>query len=308
MIVSLFLKLDVGALWKELISARWTWIAAAAALNLTVVFMKALRWQWFMRPQNAARIQDILNATVIGMAGNNLLPARGGDWLKIYLIGKWQSTCKTGLISVAGLDKLFDGLSLLILFGILSMHSTFPQWVKDGTIVFSIAMILLLSLSIFLLLHHRHEQNEMPKSWRRIRNFAAKLGNGLSALKSLRLTTGALALSILASAAQILTIWLCQKAYGLSLDMWVPAIVFVAVNLAIMIPSAPSGVGPFEMAAMLTYSWLGIKSEVGFSVALMYHAVQFIPITLAGVVLYLETTRRSAHKGMEKAKTMVEVE
>jgi len=68
--------------------------------------------------------------------------------------------------------------------------------------------------------------------------------------------------------------------------MAVPALIYVAINLAIIVPSAPSGVGPFEVAAVLAYSWLGVRAETAFNIALMYHIIQFIPITLIGATMY----------------------
>lgn len=306
LIASLFIKLDLHSLWKEFISAKWSYLIAAAVVNVLVVAMKATRWQWLMKPKNITRFMDIFKVTVIGMAGNNLLPARGGDWLKIYLLGKWESTCRTGLISVTGLDKLFDGLSILIMFGLMSLHSTFPGWVQDGTIIVSIVLLVMLVIIVLLLLHHRRTPSHLLEHLSHFRKFAKKLGAGLGALTDAKLTLSTLVLSIVICATQIVTIWLCQMAYGLHLDIWVPALVFVAINLAIMIPSAPSGVGPFEMAAVLAYTWLGVKSEVGLSVALMYHAVQFIPITLAGVSLYFAGTKRNKRIELEKAELIAE--
>jgi hypothetical protein len=110
-----------------------------------------------------------------------------------------------------------------------------------------------------------------------------------------------IALTLLLSLAlclmQIETIRLCQLAFGQHLDLWVPAIVFVAINLAIVVPSAPSGVGPFEVAAVLAYTWLHVNAETAFAIALCYHLVQFVPVTAIGLALYVRRLGRGTPAG-----------
>lgn len=289
LLASLFARLDLRAIWQGFVGARWSYLILAAAINFTVVGMKALRWQWLMRPEVKTQFWSIFRATTIGMAGNNVLPARGGDLLKIYLIGKWEQVSKTMLASITGLDKIFEGLTILILFAALSMHSTFPEWVQRGTIIVSAATTVLLIISILLLLHHRRTPSHIEDELGRFSRIAKRLGSGFGALASSRIAVNTLIVSMLICAVQIITIWCCQKAFGERLDIWVPALVYVAVNLAVMIPSAPSGIGTFEFAVVLAYSWMGIRAETGFNIAIVYHAIQFIPITLTGAIMYLRS-------------------
>jgi len=302
LIASLFAKLDLRKMWQGFANAKWSWLILAAAINFTVVAMKTVRWQWLMRPETRTRFGNIFRATIIGMAGNNVLPARGGDLFKIYLIGKWENVSKTVLASITGLDKIFEGLTILILFGTLSLHSTFPEWVRKGTVIVSITVSVLLIISILLLLHHRRTPSHLTEGLGKISKFAKKLGSGFSALASGRLAVTTLFISIAICLTQIVTIWCCQKAFDQSLGLWGPALVFVAINLAIMIPSAPSGVGPFEVAAVLAYSWMGVRAEMGFDIAITYHAIQFIPITLVGAIMYMRSTSATTDSTLRGTK------
>lgn len=287
LIVSLAMKLDFHALLAGLSHASWHWLVIAAVINIAVVALKALRWLFLMRPERNASYGAIFKATMIGMAGNNVMPARGGDWLKIYLIGKWESASKAALTSITGLDKLFDGLAIVILFAFLSFHSRFPAWVQKGTTIISITILVSLVISILLLVHHRRSPSEERDNLSAISRLAANLGSGMGALASRNLVIVTLINSVAICLLQIATIWCCQLAFGEHLDVWIPSLVYVAVNLAIIVPSAPSGVGPFEVAAVLAYTWLGLGKETAFNIALMYHAVQFFPVTLAGLIFYL---------------------
>lgn len=289
LIVTLVIRLDWHAIAAGLSHAKWSFLIAAAILNIAVATLRALRWQWIMNSAQDVGFGAIFNATMISFAGNNLMPARGGDWLRIYLLGKKEGASKTMLASITGVDKLFDAFCILILFGALSFHSTFPDWVQRGTLIISIFTAVSLAICVMLLMHHRRSteiETEKPGRFSRI---ASSLGSGMEILAQRGRIAATIALSIALCLMQIATIWLCQLAFGYHLDIWIPAIIYVAINLAIVIPSAPSGVGPFEAAAVIAYTWLGLKAESAFNIALAYHAIQFIPITAIGAVLYLRT-------------------
>jgi len=290
LIGSLLAKIDVHALWREIAAANWYYLAVAALVNVLVIVLKTLRWKWLMAPAQGASYRNLFNATMIGLAGNNVMPARGGDWLKIYLLGKWEGASRTMLASITGLDKLFEGMSILLLFAILSFHSSFPDWVMRSTLIVSIVVAISLVICIMLMVHHKRTLVNGTDPVGRISRLAAKLGSGMLILAKKRMILLTLALSLVICLLQVETIRLCQLAFGQHLAIWVPALVFVAINLAIIVPSAPSGVGPFEVAAVLAYSWIGIGAAMGMGIAICYHAVQFVPVTLAGAIIYLATT------------------
>ena len=286
LLMSLAAKIDLKSLGDKLASAQWSWLILAAIMNMVVIGLKALRWQWMMKSMTKSNYVGIFKATMIGHAGNNLLPARGGDLLKIYLLGKWANVSKMMLTSVTALDKIFDGTSILILFGVLSINSTFPAWVSKGTTIVSVSIAVALIMCILLLLHHKRTPGHVEHKLSKFSRLAKRLGSGMTILENRKLSAVALLLSIVTCLLQIETIRLCQIAFNIHVDFWVPTLVFVAINLAIIIPSAPSGIGPFEAAAVLAYAWLGVGTETAFSIAFMYHLIQFLPVTIIGVIFY----------------------
>ena len=300
LIALLATRLDFAELWNGLAHAKWWWLAFAAAINIGVIALKALRWKWMMTPTCRAPYGGIFRATMIGLAGNNVMPARGGDWYKIYLLGKWAGVTKAALASITGLDKLFDGLAILILFGFLSFHSRFPDWVRQGTTIVSIVIAVSLVACIALLIHHRRTPEDEAGELGRISRLAKNLGSGMAMLASKNLVAVTIAISVVICLTQVGTILCCQLAFGQHLDIWVPALVYVAINLAIIIPSAPSGVGPFEAAAVLSYTWLGLGKETALGIALLYHAVQFLPVTAMGFYFYIKALGSGEKRMTEK--------
>lgn len=302
-IVSLFIHMNMRTVWERLKDAEWSWLILAAFINLIVIAVKSLRWQLIMQPgmngqfEKLSSYWTIFKTTMIGLAGNNVLPARGGDWLKIYMLGKWADMSKASLASVTALDKIFDGMAILALFSIFSLQAfildgstqTFPAWVEKGTITVSIVIAVSLLICFLLLFHYRRSHHNENSGW--LSRLIKNLGAGMDMLSKKHLIAGSILVSFISTFFQIVTLWCCQMAFGVHFDLFVPAIVFIAINLAIVIPSAPSGVGPFEAAAVLAFASLGLKTETALGIALMYHAVQFFPVTLIGFLFYFGKTR-----------------
>ena len=57
------------------------------------------------------------------------------------------------------------------------------------------------------------------------------------------------------------------------------------VNLGLLLPSAPGGVGIFQGASILALSFFGISPEVALSYSIVVHAVMIIPITVLGILI-----------------------
>lgn len=302
LLVGLAWRLDWGKTWASLSATNLWLILVAALINLIVVGLKTIRWQWLITNKKT-HFKTMLKATMIGMAGNNVLPARGGDWYRIYLLGKWEKISKAALASITGLEKLFDGIAILALFALASMHSTFPEWVRRGTLIVTGVIIGGLIICVLFRLHHRRNV-DIPHTRRgKISQLIYNLGSGMSILEEKGQFGATLVLSLVIALLQIATLFTVQKAFGIMLPLWVPILVYIAINLAITVPSAPSGIGPFEVAAVLAYAWQGLAKEVAFNVALIYHVVQVIPVTAIGAYYYLTALRHHLPKDDRRVST-----
>jgi uncharacterized membrane protein YbhN (UPF0104 family) len=69
-------------------------------------------------------------------------------------------------------------------------------------------------------------------------------------------------------------------------------LVLLSLNLAIAVPSTPAQVGAFELGASAPLALLGVPPERALAFALLYHVMQALPTTLAGLPL-LRAVRRS---------------
>lgn len=299
LIFGLAARLDWHTTWDVFTTSNIWLILAAACLNIIVVVVKTVRWQLIMYTKRRTHFWRLFKAMMIGLAGNNVLPARGGDWYRIYLLGKWERISHAALASMTGLDKLFDGIAILAIFSAVSLQSTLPEWVRRSTLVVTGVVVGSLIVCILLRIHHRRNVNTPLDKMGKLRALVYHLGAGMSILEEKGRFGITLVLSLVIAVMQIATLALVQHAFNITAPLWVPVLVFVAINLAITVPSAPSNIGPFEVAAVLAYTWLGFTKEMAFNAALMYHIVQVIPVTAIGAYYYVTTFRHGAPKEVQ---------
>ena len=85
---------------------------------------------------------------------------------------------------------------------------------------------------------------------------------------------------------EVAIIAVCLHGLGLPAGLGPSVTVFACVNLAIVLPSTPGNVGAQEAGAALALIALGVDRETAVAFALVYRAVQWLPVTLAGAIVW----------------------
>lgn len=91
------------------------YVFPAIGLTLLSYVTRAYRWQILLSPFKQIPIKEIYAPLMIGFMGN-ILPARAGEFLRAYLIGKKQGITFAGAFSTIIVERLFDLIILLMLF------------------------------------------------------------------------------------------------------------------------------------------------------------------------------------------------
>lgn len=91
------------------------YILPAIGLTLLSYVSRAYRWQVLLRPFKQIPISGIYAPLMIGFMGN-VLPARAGEFLRAYLVGKKHGITFAGAFSTIIVERLFDLIILLMLF------------------------------------------------------------------------------------------------------------------------------------------------------------------------------------------------
>ncbi|MBI2467595.1 MAG: flippase-like domain-containing protein [Candidatus Rokubacteria bacterium] len=93
-------------------------------------------------------------------------------------------------------------------------------------------------------------------------------------------------------AALSLLIWLINvagvqamfMAFSLDLPPHAAFLMLAIVAVALVLPSTPGYVGPFQAGTVLALALFSVPKATALSLSIVYHAVNYIPITLVGLV------------------------
>ena len=264
--------------------------------------LRSLRWQRFLRPIKRVPLGSAAAVLMLGFAANNILPARVGELVRAHELGRRQQVSRVAALTTIALERVFDGVTLLLVLIVVLLASPAARdsrlfqttGLLGGAVLVTAAVVLGLALwqESRLLAGLRWLVRPLPARLRsRLLRLVARLLEGLAALRSSRLMGSAVLLSLLVWSCEATSYFLILHAFNLPLSggnfALAAGLLVAAVNLGIMVPSAPGYIGTFQVFAMIALGIFGVVAAQGLSVALVAHAMQYFLVTLIGLAIFL---------------------
>lgn len=269
--------LDGAKLGAALGSARVWPLVVAATLNFVCLWGKALCWRIMLLPRYRLSQLRLFRYTIATFAASAIAPMRAGEVLRVWVLRRREGVPAADSSAVAVAEKLIDAMTLVVLVAPVPwLLSGLPSWV--GT---SIAVCASVSLVVFVVLHIAVGRIEATPASSVMRRFVA----GMHVLRSpqrLAAAAGAMTFVWLADLGQLM---LVLYALGIALPIAGGLLILFAINLTIVVPSTPAQVGALEVGALAACELLGIRSEPALAFALLYHALQVIPLIIVGIAI-----------------------
>jgi hypothetical protein len=267
-------------------TVRPAWLIPLLASLVVRFWLTALRWQLLLSPVKRVGLHRLFGVTLIGFMANNILPARMGEFVRAYALGKSESLSKSLSFATIVLERVFDGFTLLafLVGGLAFLHSD-PWMVWSAVGSFSLYLAVLGGL---VWLRRGHGLGRLL-AWLpgRLRNRVA--GPLASFTLGLDVLGDARALGLIALLS--LAIWVVNvaglhatfAAFSLDLPPYAGFLVLAIMAVALVLPSTPGYVGPFQAGTVVALGLFGVPKATALSLSLLYHAVNYVPITAAGL-------------------------
>jgi uncharacterized membrane protein YbhN (UPF0104 family) len=252
-------------------------LAGAIALYGLATVVRSERWQRLLEDEGAQPARpDTYALTVIGYMGNNVLPARAGDAIRVVLMGP---AAKTSRLTVAGTlvaERLLDIAVLLVLFVVVG-YGLLGE-VGGGKVEIIVAVLVAGALAAAI-------------GWRfvrgneRLRGFVTPLASATLGLR--RAHHGLLLLGL------TLVIWAIEAgvwmsvgaAVGFGMDPIEGLYLVALASVFSLIPSGPAYAGTQDAAVAIGIKALGGTGATAVAYLLMLRFVIVVPITVAGLIL-----------------------
>jgi hypothetical protein len=292
---------DLDAFANLASRVRWELLPVIAVLVLAIVI--AFGWRWHTLTREALTLPRSLIVTAVGLAGNQLLPLRGGDALRVVLSarGPRAPSVHAG-VSALALEKVFDLLAVAA-FGLASASAVLQARTQSaGVDMIPIAVGILLLSGLLLFAARAGWLNDMLRAGARaVRMRPRTYGHLVRPLHHLRQASSPGRLALLLAETGVMWLLLYVLAYhaigralGISISPSDAMVLLFAGALGLAIPAAPSGLGTFHAAIVSAFVLLGRPTSEGLMFAIAAHGVFFIGIVAAGAAALPWTTRRLA--------------
>ena len=230
---------------------------------------------------------------VVGYAVNNILPARLGE-----LARAWMLTERSGLsifqtLTVTLLERVLDGLTLLLLFGItilmLPARPASAATLEVAGALFGISVLAIATGVIapgFLLSSvSRFANRFMPRLHDRLVIWASAILNGLAYLRQPIGAMAVAALGVLAWLFEAGLFFFLLPALGMPLSAPRALLAMTWTNLGILLPSTPGFIGPFHFFCAQAMQSTGANADIAFAYAVLVHLTFYVSVTLWGLAV-----------------------
>ncbi len=261
--------------------------------------------RWYIFLEKKIVFKHALASVILGGGANMVLPARGGDILRLYYCKSESQIQYPTLLSKVFIEKVIDFIAVILIglvsFLLLGINNAgagnFAIFTFSGFLIFSIITGLVLiryknHLVIQLLsIPFKIIKKELFFNTK-IKEHIIELGEFLTVktfLKPVIITT---------------IMWLIPYSlayFGISgllgIEITYIEILFLMFcgAMGVAVPSAPSGIGVFHASIISGFVLLGKQSSLGLVYATTFHLAQFIIFSFFSLLVYMYWTWRRRH-------------
>lgn len=301
-LVLAFRKINYQALWGILIETRLWWLLPGLAIYFGSMLIRTWRWQYLLNPIKKVSAKVLFPIIFIGYMGNNVFPLRMGEILRTVVLKRREDVAISASLATIVIERIFDAVVIvgfvLLNLGQLSALPGTESLLNLGSLATWAALVFALGLIVFILVAifpestmrilHKLFSKLLPKSWQQaVISITDRFLEGLMSLRSPKDALMILITSIMVWILETGLYWSVNQAFGLELNLGQLMLLNGAVNMVLLIPAAPGGLGTFDAAGRAVLQAFGISAEPALGYTLVLRIALWVPVTLVGAAYFL---------------------
>jgi uncharacterized membrane protein YbhN (UPF0104 family) len=307
----------IGVFFHHLAAVDWRWLAIGIACHLCKLLAVSRAWRNIVKaayPEQPVRWRQLYGAYVAGTGVNAVIPARGGDVVRLFLAKRRvEGATYTTLVSTSLLQTLFDmvvascfilwAITQHVLPGINVLRSPrLPALDYGWAFRHPTAGLVLFGLLLLF--------GTLLVAWiaERVEEFKARVAQGFAAFRDRSYyITHVASWQILDWSLRLVTVFFFLKAFGIPATARNALLVQVSQSLATIFPVSPAGIGTEQ--ALLVYVFRNVTSKgvaLSFSVGMRVTLIVVNAIVGFSAILLMTGTlkvRRVAEADRAAAET-----
>lgn len=298
----------IAVFFDHLASVEWKWLAIGILCHLGKLLAVSRAWCNIIQaayPDRRVRWPQVFGSYVAGTGVNAVIPARGGDVVRLYLTKhRVDGSTYTTLVSTSLLQTLFDmAVAGCLILWALTQHAlpgigvlkspSLPSldygWAfrhpTAGLILFGLLLIFGTALVAWIA--------------ERVDHFKAKVAQGFAAFRDRSYyLRRVVPWQLLDWTLRLVTVFFFLRAFGVPATLHNALLVQVSQSLATILPVSPAGIGTEQ--ALLVYVFRNVTSKsvaLSFSVGMRVTLIVVNAVVGFGAILLMTGTlhvRRAA--------------
>ena len=285
-------------LWEEIQALDWRWIAVGAVADVLAYVIQGWRWSLLLRPVAPVSIWGSTRAIFVGLFANEVLPLRGGELIRCFLLTRSTTIPISVTLASALIERIFDGLLLMAgLFFSFRYLRSFPlghgqaralALLTDGSVFLGV-LILVCGALLAVAMYWREQALDMILDARMF-SWAHVFIEDLHRIGHSRFLYLSALVSIPHLLMQIIPIYALMEAYGLDEGSWKgAAALMVLLRLGSVAPQAPGNVGLFQVLSTLGLTLFGVQQAMARRFTLLLWGMVTLPLMIAGFIALVAT-------------------
>jgi uncharacterized protein (TIRG00374 family) len=254
----------------------WEWVAAAVALNLVSVVVRAVAWRTVIdqaMPPPRPGFRSIFAAFSIGLLGNAALPGRIGELARVAVLanrlprrGLWATLAGTVFA-----HRVFDLIVVIGLVLYVVAEAEIPSWVRTSLVaLMALAGFLILISIVAARRYHRSPLEGLG----RVRRLVTMARQGLGVMHAPLPAAVAVFFQALGWLTQFFAVYAAMRAFSIDEALVAAGVVLLVMNVATVFPLWPGNVGLMQAAVALALVPYGIAYAHGFAFGFGLQAIE----------------------------------
>ncbi|MBS1869637.1 MAG: flippase-like domain-containing protein [Actinobacteria bacterium] len=257
-------------------------LVGALALYAVATLMRGERWLRILRRSEIGEASrgDAYALVPVGYMGNNVLPARGGELLRTFLLGGRVRATKRTILGTILAERVLDAVALGVILVVLAagLLRRLPK-PNEALVLAGVALLVLLVLGAAVAFLRYRERLVFV-----LRALAPMAAPSKQLLSRFGLVLLLVSLAIWGVEASVYMA--VGHAVDITLSLRDGLAVVAFTNAAALIPAAPGYIGTYDAAVIFAVDAVSSASKSSvLSYLLLLRFVLFVPITVVGLGL-----------------------
>jgi uncharacterized protein (TIRG00374 family) len=263
----------------------WALVGCIASAYV-ILGLQSLRWYSVMRPVIGLRYGQAYRAQIVGTMFNAILPARGGDLLRVQYLGRRTGKSRAAIFGTEIVDRWLDWWGWIPAFVVMLAFASPPTWMWKVLGVFGGSLSVWALVMVLLT-----QSGYTPRAGSRLARIYVPLKRGLEAFRAPRTWLIAFGLAPLPWLWETFVLASVAPMFGIHLTLVSAFCVLVAFNLASVI-SSPGAVGTVEAGGTAALVYFGVDQSRALAFMFIYHFAYLLPAIAGGVFVLVSEGER----------------